>query len=215
MRGFSCCLGMLLLLAGMPALAISVGQVDTFSAGTLQGWAGGSSPTNVATGGPAGADDRYLRITSTSGNLGTDNASQWAGNYLGVGVTSLRFEVQNQGASPLALRITVFGPNLLTAFTSVNEVVLAPGSDWVSAEFDLSESALVRTRGSATFTATLADVSRLLLRHDPDPLSSPGVQNPVTGTLGIDNVTAVPEPGTGVLVITGLAALAASRRERS
>lgn len=218
MRGIlCCCLGMLPLLAGSPAGAISAGQVDTFQAGTLQGWAGGAAPTNVATGGPGGADDRYLQIRAVGGNLGSDNSAQWAGDYLSAGVTSLRFELQNQGANPVALRITVFGTNLLTAFTSLDEVVLAPGSGWVSAEFALTESALVRTRGTVddTLAETLADVARLLLRHDPDPLSPPQEQNPVTAMLGIDNITAVPEPGSGLLVATGLAAIAARRRPRS
>jgi hypothetical protein len=215
MRGILCgCLGLLGVLAGSPAGAISAGQVDTFQDGTRQGWAGGSSPTNIATGGPIGIEDRYLQIGGDRGNLGSDNAAQWAGNYLEAGVTSLRFDFQNLGAIPVALRITVFGPDLLTAFTSVDEVVVAPGSGWVSAEFALTQDALVRTRGAVddTLAETLADVSRLLLRHDPDPLSPPGEQNLVTATLGIDNITAVPEPGTALLVATGLVALAARPR---
>jgi hypothetical protein len=213
MRGSSsCCLGLLALLTGAPAGAITLGQVDTFSAGTLQGWAGGSTPQNVATGGPAGANDRYLQIRAASGNLGTENDEQWAGNYASAGVTSLRFEVENQGANPLALRITLFGLESLTAFTSVDEFVLPTQSGWVTAEFVLSDLALVRTRGTDSLAQTLAGVTRLLLRHDPDPVSAPGGHNPVTALLGIDDVTAVPEPGTGGLVVAGLAALAARGR---
>ena len=215
MRGSSCCcLGLLTLLAGAPAGAISVGQVDTFSTGTLLSWVGGSAPTNVATGGPGGVGDRYLQIRASGGNLGTDNSAQWAGDYLSAGVTSLRFELQNQGANPVALRVTVLGTGALTAYTSVDEFVLAPGSGWVSAEFALTDAALVRTRGADSLAQTLAGVSKLLLRHDPDPLSPPGEQNPVTATLGIDNITAVPEPGTALLVATGLAAIAVRRRPR-
>jgi len=212
MRGSSCCcLGLLALLAGAPAGAISIGQVDTFSAGGLLSWGGGSAPTNIATDGPGGAGDRYLEIRASAGNLGTDNTAQWAGNYPSAGVTSLRFELRNAGPDPVALRVTVLGPSGLTAYTSIDEVVLGPSSGWLSAEFALSETALVRTRGTDSLAQTLAGVSKLLLRHDPDPLSPPGSPNPVTATLGIDNITAVPEPGTALLVATGLAALAIRR----
>jgi len=201
-------------LVGAPAEAISLGQVDSFQAGTLQGWGGGSTPLNVATGGPAGASDRFLQIGASSRNLGTENNEQWAGNYASAGVTSLRFQVENQGATALALRITLFGAASLTAYTSVEELVVPAQSGWITAEFTLSQIALVRTRGNESLAQTLASVARLLIRHDPDPLSPPGDQNPVTGVLGIDNVTAVPEPGTALLVVTGLAALAARRRPR-
>ena len=215
MRGFlGCCLGWLTLLAGAPAGAISVGQVDTFQAGTLEGWGGGSAPTNIATEGPAGAGDRYLQIRASNGNLGVDNTAQWGGDYASAGVTSLRFELANQGPAPLELRITVFGAGAATAYTSIDEFALAPGSGWVTAEFALTEGALVRTRGTDTLAQPLAGVSKLLLRHDPDPLSRPGESNPVTATLGIDDVTAVPEPGTATLVSAGLAALAGRRARK-
>jgi hypothetical protein len=215
MRGSRCCgLGLIVWLAGTPAQAISFGQVDSFQAGTLQGWGGGSTPLNVATGGPAGAGDRFLQVRASSQNLGAENNEQWAGNYASAGVTSLRFQFENQGETALALRITLFGVDGLTAYTSLDELLVPAQSGWITAEFALSQTALVRTRGNESLAQTLASVSRLLIRHDPDPLSPPGDQNPVTAMLGIDDVTAVPEPGTALFVGTGLAALAARRRPR-
>ena len=54
------------------AAAVVAGQVDTFEDGTLQGWqnGGASNPnpaTHVATGGPAGTDDAFMRVTSNGG----------------------------------------------------------------------------------------------------------------------------------------------------
>jgi len=211
-RSSCCCFGLLAVLAGAPAAAISLGQTDDFQAGTVSGWSGGSSPHNAAMGGPAGDPDRYLAIDALNRNLGTYNAVQWAGDYLSAGVTAIRLDVRNTGPDPVALRLTVFGPNLVTAYTSVNAIPVAPGSGWIAIEFGISEADLVVKSGTASFADTLSSVSRLLIRHDPDPISSPAQQNSVTTTLGLDNVTAVPEPTTGLLVIAGLAALSRAPR---
>ena len=58
-RVWICLLGAFFLLAASPQLAraITANQVDDFQSGTLQNWSGGSNPTNIATGGPAGTGD--------------------------------------------------------------------------------------------------------------------------------------------------------------
>lgn len=47
-----------------PVRAIVVGQIDDFQDGSTQGWGGYAVPTNVPTGGPSGAGDKYLKLTS-------------------------------------------------------------------------------------------------------------------------------------------------------
>jgi hypothetical protein len=210
-KSVSLWLGLFAALVGAPATAIPIGQVDDFQAGSLSSWSGGSTPVNVATGGPAGSGDRYLEIDSVNRNLGAYNSTQWVGDYPSAGITAIRVDVNNAGPDPVALRVTVFGPSLLTAFSSTNEIVLAPASGWIPVVFDLSEAALTRTTGTATYAQTLAAVSRLLLHNDPDPIGRPGDSNFVTATLGIDNVTAVPEPDAALLFATGLVAFAAAR----
>ncbi len=195
-------------LAASPALAVSLGQLDDFQGATTQSWGGRSTPTNITTGGPGGSGDRYLQISAASGNLGTNNLDQWRGSYPAAGVGALIFDLNNFGPDPVALRITLFGVG--GSFTSTTEAVLASGSGWVSIGFGVSETELTRTQGVGTLAQTLANVNTLLIRHDSDPISPPGQGNPVTATLGIDNVTAVPEPGSALLVVAGLAALAAS-----
>ena len=188
-----------------PAAAIALPQVDDFQNGTLQAWGGGSSPTNIPNGGPAGSGDRYLQITAFNGNLGARNVTQWTGNYTAAGVARINFHLNNTGPNPLALRITLFGAG--GNFTTTNETVLPPSSGWVSVEFALDNASLTQTQGFGTLADTLAAVDTLLIRHDPDPLSPSGEQNPVTGTLGIDNITALPEPGSRLMLLAGIAAL--------
>lgn len=182
---------MFVALFALPAAGISLNQVDDFQSGTLQGWQGMAAPTNVATGGPAGTGDRFLRISRTTlGNLGTNNTAQWTGNYSLAGVERLRFDLNNLGAYPLALRISLFGTT--ATWTTTDEVVLPPTSGWITVYFELDADSLTMTQGSGTLASTLASISTLLIRHDPDPISGSGESNPVIGTLGIDNVTALP-----------------------
>lgn len=203
----------LVALAGSPAAAISLGQVDSFQSGTTLAWEGGAAPTNVATGGPAGSGDAYLQIRSAFFNLGTNNSAQWSGDYLSAGVTGLVVQLNNFGSNrDLALRFSLFGAG--SVFATTNEIVLSANSGWQVFHFGLGETDLTRTLGTGTLAQTLAAVDILLLRHDPDPISAPGGSNPITATLGIDNITAVPEPTSALLLAAGLAGLAATRRSR-
>jgi hypothetical protein len=102
-----------------PAAAAAVidGQVDTFQDATLQSWQSGSSnpnpPANIATGGPAGANDHFLRLTSNGGSAGgrlvAFNNDQWTGNYLSAGVDAISMQVNNLGANDLTLRLILVG----------------------------------------------------------------------------------------------------------
>jgi hypothetical protein len=80
--------------------AVGSGQTDNFEDGTTQNWVVGLlgavppfPPANVPTGGPTGAGDNYLLLTSIfsaflePGNrLAVINLSQWTGNYLSAAV---------------------------------------------------------------------------------------------------------------------------------
>ena len=99
------------------AQAITLGQVDTFEDGTVQGWIGGGGsnpPTNIATGGPRGVDDNYLRVFAGVGgaqHLATYNGQQghWTGNWTAAGVKVVEVHVRNQGPDAVELRGVWFG----------------------------------------------------------------------------------------------------------
>ena len=96
--------------------------------------------------------------------------------------------------------------------TSTNALLLPASSGWVSASFALDAASLTQSSGIETLDAVLASVGALSMRHDPSPLDPPGTQNPTTGTLGIDDITAIPEGSTALLLAAGLTGLAARRR---
>src|SRR5688500_16552807 len=83
------------LLLTSTASAVTFGQLDNFQSGTTAGWDHGSRsdnpPTDIPTGGPAGAGDRFLRNVSQGSGAGSRqvmfNQAQWTGNYSAAGVT--------------------------------------------------------------------------------------------------------------------------------
>lgn len=210
------CASMLLAFASLGSAQVVLGQVDDFQDGSLQGWAGGDARVNVSTGGPAGAGDRYLRIDSTGGSgggsrLATFNDAQWAGNYTSAGITSIGVDLINLGSTALEIRLVLFyfgSPN--ARYTSTNAFALGVGSGWRHAQFEMSSSAMTLVNGTGGFNTMMADMGRIMFRHDVGAPSSGGTA--VIGSMGIDNVRAVPEPASLAVLLAGCAAL---RRRRS
>lgn len=211
-------------LAAGDASAVSVGQFDTFEDGTTQGWVialqgaappAAALPINASTGGPAGLDDNFLRLTSTGsfgpgGRLIGINVTQWTGDFLAAGVLAISADVINLGATDVSLRLAVGDPSGASvenrAF-STNAIVLPGGSGWTHVVFPITPDDLSPIFGDAA--SALAGVTELRILHSP----SGGYQaTPSIAQIGVDNVTALPEPGTGALLGLGVVALAARRR---
>ncbi len=207
--------------APVNASLLVLDQIDDFQGGTVANWAGGSTPSNQPNG-QTGAGDLFLRITSTAGPLGTFNLDQWAGDYLAEEIDQIEVDARNSsGSDPLSLRIVLFTPGCdqggaaCTAWTSTNAVALAANDTWTPVTFSLAEADLTRVLGTDSYAASLANVERLLIRHDDGAPSTPGpTPIPVTATLGIDNITAVPEPPGPLGLAAGAALLAAAHRRR-
>lgn len=209
-RSLAC--GLSLCLGAAAAQAVVLGATDTFEDGSTNGWtSGGANPTqpaNVGTGGPAGAGDNYL-LTSSHGGGGAGGklvviaGPQWTGNYSAAGVSAITMDLNNLGASDLSLRLVLFGSGSNTAISS-NAVVVAAGSGWVPASFSLYRLQLTPSPGSSV-ADTLAVVSGLRLFYGTQAVF-PG--DNVAAQLGMDNVAAVPEPGSTTLLGCGLLALA-------
>jgi hypothetical protein len=206
--------------AGTVIASLSQGLIDNFTNATTQNWAGGSSPTNVSTGGPAGAGDRYLQISAAASPLGTFNESQWAGNATAGNVTHIKADLNDLGANPVTVRVMLLTPGCegggtaCTAWTSTTGTALAAGSGWVTAQFSIAEANLTRVWGANSYAASMANVERVLIRHDDGAPDGPHTPVVVTSTLGIDNVQALPEP-TALFGLAAGAALIAGLRRRS
>jgi hypothetical protein len=229
-------------LAWLPASAARgspiVGQVDTFEDGTTQGWLINllgmnppppeALPANISTGGPGGADDNYLQLTSLGGTGAGSRLSvlnldaRWTGDYLAAGINAITMDLINLGINDLALRLVfedpTVGPPTNVAF-STDAVLLPAGGGWTRVTFLIDPGSL--TAGLGDITAALTGTTAIRLYHSPTPnFPNPVFPIPaVVAQLGVDNIraAAVPEPVTFVLAGISLAGLAAGaiRRRQS
>ncbi len=178
-------------LCSTASMAITAGQVDTFTDGTVAGWGGGASPTNIASGGPAGAADRFLQMTSTGGfgaggHMAFYNQLQWTGDYVAAGVKTVECDLKNFGPNAVQLRIVVW--ESFTKYTSANTVNIPANSGWTHATFGLKAADLMLVSGSDDYATALSGCTQLMLRHDPLGSSS---GTAIATVLGVDNIKAI------------------------
>ena len=208
-----------LVLATRSTQALTLGQVDTFQDGTTDNWTTGhGGPTNIPSGGPAGAGDAYMRVVSTGGS-GTDsklvvfNASQWLGDYTDAGITGITMDLDNFGAQTLSMRLAFFQSRGV-GYASTTPFSLPADSNWHQAFFPLVAADFTALGSpSASFSSLLSNFTGQLRILDS---ASPSVDgDTIAATLGVDDVMAVPEPSTFVMVAGSLAAMLLYRRRPS
>ena len=232
----------LALLQSGAARAVSVGQIDTFEDGTLQGWQQGNTTStadhmrNVSSGGPAGTNDNYLEVTSDStlifgGNrLTFFNRAQWTGDYTAAGITAIAMDVKNFcPCDPLNLRLGInasvvdpTGTSILGGtFATAASVSLDSSSGWTRVVFSLRPEDLIAVdsaRGNYVtgndVQITLANVNELRLMNN-DPLNPDWNGLPITSRLGVDNIQAIPLPPALALFCSGIVVLLTRRRKRA
>jgi hypothetical protein len=232
---------LLCLLTPGAARAISVGQIDDFEDGTLQGWRMGTTTvtaehmTNITDGGPTGAGDNFLQVTSHEAHGTTTpggnrltffNRLQWTGDYTAAGITAIAMDLKNISSSEiLNMRLAInggVGPSfdfIGGVFTSTASISLNSGSGWTRAVFSLLPGDLIPisggTGGNTTgndVQATLGNVLELRLLNSA---TSDWSGLPVTATLGVDNLRAVPLPPALALFGSGLVVLLPRRRKQN
>jgi len=198
------------------ASAATVGQIDTFQDGTTDNWfAGGLGngqvppvpPQVIANGGPNGAGDKFLEITGVGGGdrpgsrIAVLNLMQWAGDYLHNGVGTIAMDLKNLGSTDLTIRLLFEDPMMAApmdqAVTTFGQF-LPVGGGWVHTSFGISPGSM---------TALLGNVNTLLgnttlVRIIDSPTATDAVS--IVGVLGVDNITAVPEPASWLTVATAL-----------
>src|SRR5690242_11158720 len=102
MKTFATAIGIAFLLSTPSAFGVTLGQRDTFQSG-VENWVGGTGGLAlVPNGGPAGAGDQFLQLSSGNPPLPPRtiilNDAQWLGDYLAAGVNSVAMDLRNSGS---------------------------------------------------------------------------------------------------------------------
>jgi hypothetical protein len=217
-----------LLIGTGTAHAVTVGEIDTFSAG-IEGWFAGGGPGGqipslppavVPSGGPGGAGDSFMLISANGsaaagGRLVAMNGAQWAGNYAAAGISSIAMDLRNLGNSDLNVRLyfedPIPGPPVNEAVTTAS-VLLPAGGTWTHAVFSIAPGSLTALQGSATTVLSNTTILRIFSGAAAD-----FPPERIAGQLGVDNIQAIPEPETYALMAAGLAFLTwrTGRRSRA
>lgn len=190
-----------MLAMGSSSAALTLGQIDDFQDGSTQGWSANlmlSPPTNLTDGGPTGTGDHSLRaqVDPFLDTFSITNSTQWAGDYVAAGITTITLDINNLGPNALSLGILLNG-----ASAGTNSVIIPAGSGWVSQSIDLTTLVF----GSP---ATLNAVTSIdLVSMTAGTVVSVGELD-----VRVDNIQATPEPSS--LLLGALALTAASFRRR-
>ena len=203
-----------LLVVGFPcgvAFGVEIGQVDDFEDMSTEGWGsairGGVSnpnpPDNIVD--PMDAANRILRIRSSGGGgAGSKLAAialdgQWDGDYVAAEVVAIQLDAINLGSSPLFLRIVLReAGNTAVSKQPLQLPAPTPAEDeWVRHEFSLDPAAL-----DCSGTCGLTNVTEVRIISSANGGSFRG--DPILGSVGVDLITALPEP---VAAMQGAAAL--------
>jgi hypothetical protein len=177
--------------------AVSFGQSDTFQDGSTLNWSEGLSspnpPTNISTGGPAGAGDRFLENVSTGGfgagsKMVMFNEVQWTGNYVAAGIDRITTQMANFGSGTLYMRVAIRGGAGSSIYSSTTATQLPPDGIWHPFTFDLTTSDLTNIGGADTLAQVLGSVSEIRILS---AIGGPAFSgDPIQATLGVDNITA-------------------------
>lgn len=199
--GRSAVIGIMAYLAVQGAgAAVTLFQTETFS--DFGGWSGGNPnpnpPSILQDSGPMGGGDFALRVAANGGSgpggkLVIFNRTEWTGNFVSAGITAIGADLRNSGTTPLSMRLAFNGPG---GWFATERFILTAFSGWTQAEFDIQPGVLVSAGGSDA-AGTMAAVGEMRILHSA-VASFQGAQ--VSSGFLLDNIRAVPEPSSAMMV---------------
>jgi hypothetical protein len=210
------------ILVSSAVYAVDLDQIDDFQDGP-NGWQNGMASGSVLLdGGPLGDGDSFLEVNA-NGDFGAFsrltifNTEQWAGNYIGAGVSRIEIDLKNLGTSSLSIRLAFKELAGGGGYASTQSFLLDADGTWRHAVFDLIPSAFTSIGAQKSFLEDLSNVSQLRIIHHAGEVPTSLNGDTERASVGIDNIRAVPEPSVAALVlfICGITAAHLHRRQRT
>src|SRR5262249_36617613 len=115
----------------------------------------------------------------------------------------------NLGSANLSMRI-LFGNNYGSAASTV-ALVIPPDDEWHRVVFGLTPADL--TLFSGNLSDALQHMGTVQIRHQSGLPMGTGGSTPISSSIGIDNIQAVPEPGSFLAAIPAVAFLRGTRKK--
>lgn len=188
------------------------GVISDFQNATLQGWEGGTV-TLMPDSGPLGSGDYALQLANGGNgdhfsmfNMTVQGSIVPSVSHISVDIMRPTGQVNGQ------IRLVLFDAANGSRWTSTTAATIVGDGQWNRYNFSVRQTDLTRVLGTGSYSSVTADLERIMFRHDPGTPSSGGVG--LAGTMYFDNITAVPEPGSTVLLLIGLAVARLRRNKR-
>jgi hypothetical protein len=212
-------------IAPTPSQAITLGYQDNFAPGNGGFWIGGSLTGVQPSGGPGGTNDGYLRIVGDgggpSGKITVHNGTpEWTGDYITAGVSRIEMDLKNFTTQSLTVRIGIkfFQSQGSPGYcTNNNKSFVLPADNlWHHAQFNLVATEMTPINGPTislveALSGGVNGFHELRILHSATPTLQGANLN---GAMGVDNVTALPTPGSAGLLLAGAGVLAMRRFRR-
>lgn len=179
---------------------VAINQVDDFNDGSVNGWITGKANDTIIINQNNKLQVRAIGGFGQFGKLLTFNESQWSGDYIGQGITSIKMKLQNT-FNPLnvslKMRLAIGntrapgppGSPTGTWFVSTVPVVIDVASGEVEAIFSIEETALTKAQGPDSYASVLSNVAALRIINATS-FFNPRGDDITIATLLIDDITA-------------------------
>jgi len=188
----------LLLFPLLASSQISLNQIDDFEDYTTKNWTKGSSSSlpnqNIATDGPNGTDDNFLRVQSdedswSNSKLVTFNNAQWQGDYIDEGITYISMDVRNSGSNTIQLRLAFENDQWTNdpKWSSTNAIAILPGEGWQTIVFPIDENSLTRLGHTNSYNGDFNDITEMRIIHNDAPNSLQNQNIATDGPNGTDD----------------------------